>query len=68
MAISADGKTRAFKVVVPNIPGVSEADWREYIADAVGSWKGQFHQDDPLFDLDGDYVRVTRLQSNSRNP
>lgn len=61
---------RAFKVTVPALPDVTQADWREYIADAVGCWKGQFHPENPLFDLDRDEVTVVgyRRPRKADNP
>lgn len=60
-------KAKQFLVEVPHIKGVSEADWKEYIRDAVGGWKGQFRPDEPLFDLDRDQVVVKR-KNNKRTP
>lgn len=30
--------------------GVSVAEMKDYLKDAIDSWGGQFHFDDPLFD------------------
>lgn len=55
-------RTLSFKVTVDAPLGVNRADLREYIHDAVGGWKGQFHPENPLFDLDRDGVSVTQYR------
>ena len=57
---------RAFKLTVPSLADVNEADWKDYIRDAVGCWKGQFHPNNPLFDLDYEDVKVVRLREEKR--
>ena len=47
----------AFIVELDN-PGVSEQEMREYIDEAVSTWKGQEHPDAPIRDLDVNSVRV----------
>lgn len=58
-------KTRKFRVEVPALDDVSAADWRDYIRNAVGSWKGQFHPENPLFDLDRDDVHVVQWRKQT---
>jgi hypothetical protein len=38
--------------------GVTSAEMRAYIEDAVASMKGSYHPEDPIFELDGDTVKV----------
>lgn len=52
----------SFKVTVDAPHGVNRADLREYIHDAVGGWKGQFHPENPLFDLDRESVSVVQYR------
>jgi hypothetical protein len=55
-------KPRSFVVTVKNLRGVvSNKELKNYIQDAVEYWGGQFHPDDPLFDLYGK-VRVVQLR------
>lgn len=37
---------------------VTIADFKEYVEDAVSTWGGQFHPDDPLFITNIDKVKV----------
>ena len=55
-------RTLTFKVTVETPEGVSRQDMREYIEDAVGGWKGGFHPENPLFDLDRGGVTVTQYR------
>jgi hypothetical protein len=52
-----------FKVSI-NLPeGVNLQDMREYIEEAVGSWRGQCHFDDPWFKINRDNsLRVVRYK------
>jgi len=43
---------------------ISVGDMKIYIKEAVGGWKGQFHPDDPLFDL-SDKISVKRLSESN---
>lgn len=63
------GDRQVFKVTLTMPDGVSLREMREYIRDAVAGWKGQFNNGlndrsavDPLFLLDGDSVKVKRVQ------
>lgn len=65
--------TFAVSLVLP--PGARAAAAREYIEDAVASWRGQlrppggYDDNDPgdqLFNLDTDTIRVTRLRSRKK--
>ena len=50
-------------VVTCNIPeGCTVKDVREYIDDAVSVWKGSMDPESPIFDFDGNSVRVTVKQ------
>lgn len=50
-------EVRQFKITVPKLDDVSAADWKQYIEEAVGCWKGSFSPDNPLFELDSDDVK-----------
>ena len=52
---------RAFQVTLEMPRGVKVGEMSDYILDAVQTWKGQLHPDDPLFDLDYETVRVVSL-------
>lgn len=50
-------------------PKAKDVDMREYILDAVATWRGslrppgtygEFDEGDPMFDLDGDTVKVKK--------
>ena len=41
-----------FIVKVPDDSRIRDADWREYIFDAVAYWKGGFDPSDPFYNLD----------------
>lgn len=41
--------------------GVGRKEMAGYIEEAVSSWKGQYHPDNPLFDIDEDAVKVKTL-------
>jgi hypothetical protein len=58
-------KTHTFKITI-KVDGVSSAELRDYVTDACERWGKQFHPDNPLFDLDENRVRVTRLQVNKK--
>lgn len=51
----------AYKVSVRLPSGVSIKDMEEYISDAVMSWRGQLHPQDPIFNLAYESVVVTLL-------
>lgn len=53
-------KTITFKVVMIVPKEVSYQQAKEYVQDAVKSWGGQFHPDDPLFGLEERQVHVTK--------
>lgn len=57
-------ETRQFIVSVPWLDDVSEADWKAYILDAVGSMKGCYNPDDPVTRFDSDEVRIKRHLPN----
>lgn len=44
------------KVVIP--AGMDEEDMRSYIEDAVGTWMGQYHPEDPRFHIDRETLEV----------
>ncbi len=41
--------------------GVSVAEMKEYIRDAVGAWKGGMHPEDAIFYLDHDSIKVKKF-------
>ena len=52
-------KRRARFTVSVDIPvGVTAVGMTAYIAEAVQGWRGGFHPDDPLFDLDRNSIKV----------
>jgi hypothetical protein len=53
--------THLFLVQVELPDGCTVEDMRRYIWDAVGTWKGQLHPDEPLFDLDDESVLVQSI-------
>lgn len=57
---------REFILTVPDLKDVSEADWKDYILDAVGSMRGCYSPNDPIFALDSDDVKVKRNTLKSR--
>lgn len=55
-------RRRSFRVTVTIPDGVSVAEMRAYIREAVQTWCGSFDpENDPLFDLDYDSVKVVAL-------
>lgn len=53
----------SFKVTLQIPEYATLSDVKEYIIDAVRTWKGQCHPDeDPMFELDGDSVRCTLIK------
>lgn len=42
--------TRAIRIRAKVPPGIDDAELASFVADALESWGGQFHPDDPLFD------------------
>lgn len=58
---------RMFIVQVEMPEGCTVDDMRAYIWDAVATWRGQLHPDEPLFDLDGDSVRVLSIPATIRD-
>lgn len=54
-------KYAEFRVRLKVPEGATVDDVRDYIEDAVACWKGSRCPDDPIFDLDGDSVRVRRI-------
>lgn len=61
-------KTRKFVITVPDMKGFNEADWKEYLKDAIGGWKGGFGGDHPLFDMERDGIEVKRFRSAEKAP
>jgi hypothetical protein len=59
-------KRRRYIVEVDHPPGVTGAQMKVYIEDAVASMKGSYHPEDPIFDLDGDTVVVKFCQGQDR--
>ena len=57
---------RMFMVQVEMPEGATVEDMRAYIWDAVATWKGQLHPDEPIFDLDSDKVRVLSIPATTR--
>lgn len=53
-------RDRVFKVYLTMPEGAAEDEVMDYIEDAVATWKGQLHPDNPIFDLDPDSVSVRR--------
>ncbi len=46
-------------LVVAEVPaGVTHKEWQAYLEDAVGTMKGSYNPEDPLFDLDSDTVKA----------
>jgi hypothetical protein len=61
-AAKANGSGRVnFKVSLELPAGVKAKALQEYIADAVRAHRGGLRPSDPLFDLDRDTVKVTRI-------
>lgn len=58
-------KTQRFVVSVELPPGVSVEDMEAYIEESVGCWKGGKDPESPIFDLDGETVRVARLSRSA---
>jgi hypothetical protein len=52
-------KPMGFLVRLIPPPGTHPSDLREYVEDAVATWKGSYRPEDPIFGLDGDTVRVS---------
>ena len=52
----------SLKITLERPPGVYMEDLKRYIEDAVASWKGQFHPEEPLRHLNGDSVKVVSLR------
>lgn len=62
MKKSKKNRRRSFRVTVVIPEGVSVAEMREYIREAVRMWCKSFDpENDPLFDLDYNSVRVVAL-------
>jgi hypothetical protein len=71
-------KTVEFRVSFPLPAGATVADAREYVDEAVTTWRGSLcppggggsldddHPGDPMWGLDADRVKVTRLRRPSR--
>ena len=55
-------KREDYRVSLVRPDGVTVAEMREYIEDAVASMKGGGNPDEAIFYLDGDTVRCTRLR------
>lgn len=55
-------KYSSYVVTLMRPEDVSDAEMKEYIWNAVGTWKGSYNPDDPLFDLDGDTVSVKQYR------
>ncbi|MCA4046806.1 hypothetical protein LDZ95_31265, partial [Pseudomonas aeruginosa] len=56
-----------FKVTVPKLEGVSEAEVRQYILDAIAGWSGGFPADHPQFRGYRGQVNCVRLQRSQRS-
>jgi hypothetical protein len=54
---------RVFRVELTIPPDATEDDVMDYIEDAVQCWKGSYHPDHPMFDLDPDTVVCKRAKS-----
>lgn len=52
---------RSFLVKLDVPEGCTLPEMAGYIENAVATWKGQLHPDEPLFDLDGDSVKVKSI-------
>ena len=50
-----------FKVRVEMPKDVTITEMQDYIREAVQTWKGQMHPDEPLFDLNYKSVTVTPI-------
>lgn len=60
-----DMKRLLFKVEIYVDESLSWKDCREYINDAVCSWGGAYHPDDPLFGIEQEQVNVVRTTKKS---
>ena len=49
-----------FTVSFPLPEGLSWSEAQDYVLEAVRTWKGSKHPDEPIFDLDWDRVEVKR--------
>lgn len=47
-----------FAVTLPDVSGVTIPQLREYLRDAVGSYKGGLDKDDPLFSIDFSNMKI----------
>lgn len=52
-------KHRHFTVSVPNIPGVRETDWKNYINQAVSGWSGGLSASSPFYGVTRGQITVT---------
>lgn len=52
---------RVFIVQVEMPRDVTVSEMRDYIEEAVSTWKGSLHPDEPLFDLKREMVKVVAL-------
>ena len=55
-----------FVVSLDRPHGASISDLKDYIEEWVACGKGSRHPDDPIFDLDGDSVKVKRFTSRTK--
>lgn len=54
------GKARRerYEIELVRPEGVGKLEMRDYIREAVASWRGQYMPDDPRFDIGSDPIRV----------
>ena len=64
--VTETARRREFRVSVVVPEDVTDEDMKEYIAEAVGTWKGQMHPDEPLYELDYKTIKVTRINKKRR--
>lgn len=57
---------RSYRVTLDVPDGVNDTEMKAYIEEAVAVWKGQKHPEDPLFDLDGKSVKVSKPHKPKR--
>lgn len=63
-------KRKAIRFTVSLVPpeGATIADVQAYVLDAVATMKGCYRPDNPISELDGGTVRVTRQYNKASKP
>lgn len=55
--------TYQFKVTVKNIPEeLTISEIKNYLQEAVSTWRGSLHPDDSIFHMKADDFKVTRIR------